>query len=223
MRQEKPPLKLHYRLNLLPVYRKLEWTLAYRSCGTKERERAREGSLCIFFLRSLAGEFKKKSPKSEVLSKTEKTLWKIINGLEKTLSSVSGVQRSKVKSTTIIKCKLQVLLLQVRPLYTDFFIDPIKAKTCLVPPHPSSLRKQPTIRDTTLVFPVIDVWGTSSKIPYWWRLGSASIGRATREICFNQSKALPRFWCWHVISMEFLQSFHRHHFAGKPVLASAVF
>ena len=99
----------------------------------RKRERAREGSLCIFFLRSLAREFKKKSPKSEVLSKTEKTL---INGLENTFSSVSGVQRSKVKSTTIIKCKLQVLLLQVRPLYTDFFIDPIKAKTCLVPPPP---------------------------------------------------------------------------------------
>ena len=46
--------------------------------------------------------------------------------------------------------------IQVRPLYTGFFIDPIKAKTCLVP-LPSSLRKQPTIRDTTLVFPVIDV------------------------------------------------------------------
>ena len=67
--------------------------------------------------------------------------------------------------------------IQVRPLYTDFFIDPIKAKTCLVPlppPPPSSLRKQPTIRDTTLVFPVIDVWGTSAKIRYWWGLGSSS-------------------------------------------------
>ena len=26
--------------------------------------------------------------------------------------------------------------IQVRPLYTDFFIDPIKAKTCLVPLPP---------------------------------------------------------------------------------------
>ena len=42
------------------------------------------------------------------------------------------------------------------------------------PPPPSSLRKQPTIRDTTLVFPVIDVWGTSAKIRYWWGLGSSS-------------------------------------------------
>ena len=41
MREEKPPLKLHYRLRFLPGYRKLEWTLAYRSCGTKERERLR--------------------------------------------------------------------------------------------------------------------------------------------------------------------------------------
>ena len=41
MREEKPPLKLHYRLSFLQGYRKLEWTLAYRSCGTKERERER--------------------------------------------------------------------------------------------------------------------------------------------------------------------------------------
>ena len=39
--KKKPPLKLHYRLSFLPGYRKLEWTLAYRSCGTKERERLR--------------------------------------------------------------------------------------------------------------------------------------------------------------------------------------
>ena len=41
MREEKPPLKLHYRLSFLPGYRKREWTLAYRSWGTKERERER--------------------------------------------------------------------------------------------------------------------------------------------------------------------------------------
>ena len=40
-REEKTPLKLHCRLSFLPGYRKLEWTLAYKSCGTKERERAR--------------------------------------------------------------------------------------------------------------------------------------------------------------------------------------
>ena len=33
---------------------------------------------------------------------------------------------------------------------------------------------------------------------------------------FNQSEALPRSGYWHVISMEFLRSFHRRHLVGKP-------
>ena len=41
------------------------------------------------------------------------------------------------------------------------------------------------------------------------------IGRAACEICFNQSEALPRSGWWSVISMEFLCSFLRRHFAGK--------
>ena len=44
------------------------------------------------------------------------------------------------------------------------------------------------------------------------------IGRG--EIGFSQSEALPRSGQWHVISMEFLQSFPRRHFAGKPVVVS---
>ena len=36
----------------------------------------------------------------------------------------------------------------------------------------------------------------------------------------NQSEALPRSGYWRVISMEFLCSFVRRHFAGKPVVAS---
>ena len=34
--------------------------------------------------------------------------------------------------------------IQVRPLYTDFFIDPIKAKTCLVPLPPPPLESEKT-------------------------------------------------------------------------------
>ena len=41
--------------------------------------------------------------------------------------------------------------------------------------------------------------------------------RAARQICFNQSEALPRSGQWHVISMEFLHPFFRRHFAGKQV------
>ena len=40
------------------------------------------------------------------------------------------------------------------------------------------------------------------------------------KICFNQSEALHRSEWWSVISMEFLRSFLRRHFAGKLVVAS---
>ena len=43
------------------------------------------------------------------------------------------------------------------------------------------------------------------------------IGHTVRKICFNQSEALPRSELWHIINMEFLGSFLRHHFVGKPV------
>ena len=40
------------------------------------------------------------------------------------------------------------------------------------------------------------------------------IGRGAKEICFSQSEALPRS----VISVEFLRSFVRRHFAGNPMV-----
>ena len=49
---------------------------------------------------------------------------------------------------------------------------------------------------------------------YRWFCGAA------RQICFNQSEALPRSGQWHVISMEFLHPFCRRHFAGKSLVAS---
>ena len=42
--------------------------------------------------------------------------------------------------------------------------------------------------------------------------------RAARQICFNQSEALPRSGQWHVISMEFLHPFFRRQFAGKIIV-----
>ena len=76
-----------------------------------------------------------------------------------------------------------------------------------------------------LVSPQNDVWETSAEIPYWWRVTSQIwvvllIGRATWEIYFNQSEALPRSGWWLVISMEFLHLFLRHHLAGKPGVVS---
>ena len=63
-----------------------------------------------------------------------------------------------------------------------------------------SLRKQPTFQDANTGFksPGNDVWETSAEIPYWWRVTTQIwvavllIGRATLEICFNRSEALPR-------------------------------
>ena len=47
------------------------------------------------------------------------------------------------------------------------------------------------------VFPQNDVWETTAKIPYWWRVTTQIwemllIGRAAKEICLNQSEALLR-------------------------------
>ena len=106
--------------------------------------------------------------------------------------------------------------IQVRPLYTGFFIDPIKAKTCLVPlpPHPlpSSLRKQPTIRDTTLVFPVIDIWGASAKILYRWRLG-----RCFYWSCYKGNLLQP------IISATQILVLTRHQYGISAVVSQTSF
>ena len=70
-----------------------------------------------------------------------------------------------------------------------------------------------------------DVWEMSAEIPYWWYVTTqiwvvVLIGRAARKIWFNQLEALPRSGSWHVISIEFLRSFLKHHLAGKPVVVS---
>ena len=76
-----------------------------------------------------------------------------------------------------------------------------------------------------LVSPPNDVWETSAEIPYWWRVTikiwvMLLIGRATWEIWFNQSEALPRSWEWSVISLESLPSFIKRHLEGKLMEAS---
>ena len=78
----------------------------------------------------------------------------------------------------------------------------------------------------SLVSPRNDVWEISAEIPYWWRITTQIwvvllIGRATWDICFNQSEALPRSGLWRVISMDFLRSFLRRHCVGKPMVASS--
>ena len=76
-----------------------------------------------------------------------------------------------------------------------------------------------------LVFPRNDVWKTSAEIPCWWRVTGQIwvaflIGRAAREICFNQSETLPRSGWWRAISMEFVRLILRRLFTEKPVVAS---
>ena len=76
-----------------------------------------------------------------------------------------------------------------------------------------------------LVSPPNDVWETSAEIPYWWRVTikiwvMLLIGRATWEIWFNQSEALPRSWEWRVVSLESLRSFIKRHLEGKLMEAS---
>ena len=80
----------------------------------------------------------------------------------------------------------------------------------------SSLRKQLTI----------DVWETSTEIPYGWRVTTQIwvmllIGWIKFLMRYDQSEALPRSGKWFIISMEFLRSFLRRHLAGKLLVASS--
>ena len=64
----------------------------------------------------------------------------------------------------------------------------------------------------------------STEIPYWWRVTTQIwvvllIGWSKFHKRHDQSETLPRSGQWHVISMEFLCSFLRQHFAGKPMVA----
>ena len=72
-----------------------------------------------------------------------------------------------------------------------------------------------------LVSPRNDVWEMSAELPYNAHLGSASDWSIVpQKHCFNQSEAQLPSGLWQVSSMEFLQSFLRHHFAEKLVIAS---
>ena len=76
------------------------------------------------------------------------------------------------------------------------------------------LRKQMTFATPPTVSPRSDVW---------WRVTTQNrvvllIGWSTFPTRHDQSEALPRSSYWCVISMEFLRSFLRRHFAGKPLV-----
>ena len=62
-------------------------------------------------------------------------------------------------------------------------------------------------------------WVFAEIFPYWWCASTLFwivllIGHAACEICFNQSKALPRV-VTHYLVIVCLCSFLRHHFSGK--------
>ena len=70
-----------------------------------------------------------------------------------------------------------------------------------------------------------DIWGTSAKIPYWWRVIKQIrvvllMGWSEFPSQHDLSDALPKSGKWQVIAMEFLRSLLRRNFAGKPMIAS---
>ena len=72
-----------------------------------------------------------------------------------------------------------------------------------------------------LVSPQYDIWGMSTKIPYWW---CVTIPRSGSYIWLVEANFLhgtnnQKYTQWHVIRVEFLHSFLRHQFRGKPVVA----
>ena len=86
----------------------------------------------------------------------------------------------------------------------------------------NSLKKQPTLRGTTNRFP--RKWRVRNErrnsilmTHHYPDLDSAS---DWLHICFNQSGALPTNGWWSILSMEFLRSFLRCHFARKLLVGS---
>ena len=67
-----------------------------------------------------------------------------------------------------------------------------------------------------MVSPRNDVWKTGAEISYWWRITP----QFWVVLLIGQSEALTRSRYWRVISMEFLRSFLRRHFAGRPSVVS---
>ena len=87
------------------------------------------------------------------------------------------------------------------------------------------LRKQLTLCDVTTGSPRNDVRETSAEFPYWWHVTTRiwvvlPISWSKFPTRYDQLEALPSSGWWHVISMEFLNSFLRLFFTGKPVVAS---
>lgn len=74
-----------------------------------------------------------------------------------------------------------------------------------------------------LVSPWDKIWEMSAETPSWWYVTTQIwvvhlIYHAVKEIFVNQSESLSRSELWDFINVEFLPSFLRHHFAGKPLM-----
>ena len=100
-----------------------------------------------------------------------------------------------------------------------FRVSPVNFAVYINLEEGTSRRKQPTFGDATTGFPA--KWRLRNE-----RRNSILITRhypdlssASDWLKHDQSEVLSRSGQWHVTSMEFLRSFLRRHFAGKPVVA----
>ena len=89
----------------------------------------------------------------------------------------------------------------------------------------ANLTKQQVFHDSSSGFPTKWRPSNENKIPYWWRVTTQIwvlllIGWSKFLPRHNQSEALLWPRQWHVISMKFVPSFLRRHFAIKPVVGS---
>ena len=83
----------------------------------------------------------------------------------------------------------------------------------------SSRKNSRHLATLPLVSPLNDIWKMSTEIPYWWCV--------TTQIWEVLLIGWIKFPTWHnqnqkhypIISMEFLHSFLRHRFMGKPMVA----
>ena len=83
-------------------------------------------------------------------------------------------------------------------------------------------RDKPVRKQLPTIFLRNNVWGTSSEIPYWWRITTQIwvVLLIGWKFASTNEKHYPDLGSAYDISMEFLRSFLRRHFVGKPVVTS---
>ena len=143
------------------------------------------------------------------------------------LSSMTGLRVNRIRHHSI-----SILFIKTLGIKCNLWESYTEKEYCISPVLFIYLVRENSRRFATplQISPPWKVWVTRAKIPYWWSVTPSPqtwavhmLGRSKFPLRHDQSETLPRSGLWHVISMEFLRSFFRRHFEGKPVKSRRLF